>query len=149
MRIVLAAVLAMSSFAGLLAGASTAQSELVIVREGTKEYHTPGCEVIRDGKGVLAMTRAQAEGRKFTQHDACDPAKAPPEAPAATGPTGKTGGKPSAETMVWVDGGRHYHKEDCKRLDQKRTRMALDEAGRKFWPCTTCKPPIRPRKGAR
>jgi hypothetical protein len=121
------------------------QGDLVIVKEGTKEYHRPGCEVIRDGKGVLAMTRAQAEARKFTSHEGCDPAQVKAEEPAAT-PPGKPGAKPSPKTMVVVDGGRHYHKDgDCKRLGKETKKMTLDEAGRKLWPCPECKPPIRPR----
>lgn len=112
------------------------------MKEGTKAYHRPGCEVIRDGKGVMAMTRAQAESRKFTQHDGCDPAKQPEPEPS---PSGKPSGKPAAAPVVFVDGGRHYHKEDCKRLGKDSKKMALDEAGRKLWPCTVCKPPIRPR----
>jgi hypothetical protein len=132
-----------TSTPGALPASTTLQSEMVIVKEGTKEYHRAGCEVIRDGKGVLAMTRAQAEGRKLTQHDGCDPAKqAEPEA----SPTGKPRGKTPGATVVYVDGGRHYHTEDCKRLDTDgKKKMALDEAGRKHWPCPECKPPIRPR----
>jgi hypothetical protein len=121
--------------------AEVAQSELVIVREGTKEYHRPGCEVIRDGKAVLAMTRAQAEGRKFTSHENCDPAKQRPTDPA----TGKPSARPPAEIDVFVDGGRQYHKEDCKRLGKESKKMTLEQAGRKLWPCPECKPPIRPR----
>lgn len=121
------------------------QGELVIVKEGTKVYHRPGCEVIRDGKGVLAMTRAQAESRKLTPHEGCDPEKVKADEPAAT-PPGKPGAKPSPKTMVVVDGGRHYHKDgDCKRIGKETKKMPLDEAGRKLWPCPECKPPIRPR----
>jgi hypothetical protein len=125
-------------------GAPARQGELVIVKEGTKEYHRPGCEVIRDGKGVLAMTRAQAEGRKLTPHEGCDPDKVKPDEPAAA--PGKPGAKPSPKTMVVVDGGRHYHKDaSCKRVGKETRKMTLDEAGRKLWPCPECKPPIRPR----
>ena len=35
--------------------------KLVIVKEGTKEYHRPWCPVIRDGAGVLALSVGQAE----------------------------------------------------------------------------------------
>lgn len=116
--------------------AATAQSELVIVKEGTKQYHRPGCEVIRDGKGVLAMTRAQAEGRDFKAHAECDPAVNPPGA----------SGKPAAPVYVYVDGaGKHYHKEKCARLGKDARKVSLQEAGRKHWPCTVCKPPIRKR----
>jgi hypothetical protein len=119
------------------------QSELVIVKDGTKEYHRPGCDVIRDGKGVTAMTRAQAEGRKLTPHEGCDPEKVE-ETPASG--TGKPGAKPTPKTMVVVDGGRHYHKDEkCERVGKGSKKVPLEEAGRKLWPCPECKPPIRPR----
>ena len=112
------------------------QSEMVITKEGTTVYHRPGCEVIRDGKGVLAMTRAQAEGRGLKPHDGCDPAKNLPP-PAATAPT--------PPTYVFVDGSKYYHRESCKRLGKDRRKVRLDDAGVKFWPCPACKPPIRKR----
>jgi hypothetical protein len=125
------------------AGAPPLQSELVIVKTGTKEYHRAGCEVIRDGKDVMAMTRAQAEARKLTQHDGCDPEKVA-EAPAAA--PGKPGAKPAPKTMVVVDGGRHYHKDEtCKEVGKGSKKVPLEEAGRMLWPCRACKPPIRPR----
>jgi hypothetical protein len=126
------------------AGAPLRQGELVIVKEGTREYHRPGCEVIRDGKDVLAMTRAQAEGRKLTQHPECDPDKVAPAEPAAE--AAKAGAKPARTPMVVVDGGRHYHKDaKCARLGKDTREVTLEEAGRKLWPCPECKPPIRPR----
>ena len=112
------------------------QSEMVITKEGTTAYHRPGCEVIRDGKGVLAMTRAQAEGRGLRSHDGCDPAKNPPP-PAAT--------PPAPPAYVFVDGSKYYHRESCKRLGKDRRKVRLDDAGVKFWPCPACKPPIRKR----
>jgi hypothetical protein len=125
------------------AGAPPLQSELVIVKDGTKEYHRAGCEVIRDGKDVMAMTRAQAEARKLTQHEGCDPDKVE-DAPAPA--AGKPGAKPAPKTMVVVDGGRHYHKDEkCPRVGKGSKKMPLEEAGRKLWPCPQCRPPIRPR----
>lgn len=117
-----------------------AQSELVIVKKGDKEYHRPGCELVRDGVGVTAMTRAQAESRKLKPHAACDPEKAG-ESEAA----GKKSAK-SETVHVWVDdGGKYYHKEKCEKLGKGEKKMVLDEAGRKYWPCPVCKPPIRKR----
>src|SRR5688572_31960320 len=40
---------------------ATAQSELVIYKEGSTVYHRAGCPVLKDMTGVTAMTRAQAE----------------------------------------------------------------------------------------
>lgn len=115
-----------------------AQSEMVIVKKGGSEYHRPGCDVISDGVGVLAMTRAQAEGRKLKPHAACDPAN-------AETPSGKAAEK-NAIVHVYVDDkGKYYHREKCERLGDGKKKMTLDEAGKKYWPCTVCKPPIRKR----
>ena len=115
------------------------QGELVIVTADTKQYHRPGCDLIRDGKKeVLAMTRAQADSRGFTSHDGCDPARAKSEG----------GGPEKAAPVVYVfidDGGKQYHKEGCRRIGKNPRKVKLDDAGRKHWPCTVCKPPIRPR----
>jgi hypothetical protein len=120
-------------------GSVLAQSELVIVKEGTSEYHRPGCDIIRDGVGVMAMTRAQAEARKLTAHPACDPANAP-VVPAAA----RT--KPPAIVYVYVDDeGKHYHKAKCTRLGKKPKKVTVDAAAKKHWPCPVCKPPIRQR----
>jgi hypothetical protein len=135
--------------AALLLASSLPQSELVLVKEGAAEYHRPHCEIVRNGIGVLAMTRAQAEGRKLKPHAACDPEKQPPpETSPADGaaPSPKKGAavKP---TYVFVDAaGKHYHRETCKRLGKAPKKMVLDEAGKKYWPCSVCRPPIRPRK---
>jgi hypothetical protein len=134
-------------FAYLLV-ALTPQSELVIVKEGTQDYHRPGCEVIRDGRGVLAMTRAQAESRAYKPHPACDPEKPPPPAdPPASSTSGASPKKPPAAVSVFVDAtGKRYHREGCKQLGKAPRKVALEEAGKKYWPCPVCRPPIRPRK---
>lgn len=126
--------------AGMTA-APSAQSELVIVKEGTKMYHRPGCPVISDGKGVLAMTRAQAEGRGYKAHPDCDPSR------VTAG--GESKGTPGP-VFVFVDaGGKLYHREKCRRLGKDAKKVALDDVWRKYWPCGVCKPPIRQRPRGR
>jgi hypothetical protein len=120
-------------------GPLLAQSELVIVKQGTSEYHRPGCDTIRDGAGVMAMTRAQAEARKLTSHAACDPANAPKD------PPGDTAKKPAIVHVYVDDGGKHYHKEKCARLGKNPKKITVDAAAKKHWPCPVCKPPIRKR----
>ena len=116
---------------------SFAQSELVIVKKGGKEYHRPGCDQIKDAKDVLALSRAQATARGLKQHEGCDPADAP---------GGKSAGQ-SAPTDVYVDSSKYYHEKGCKKLGKDAKKVELEEAGKKLWPCPTCKPPIRKRKG--
>jgi hypothetical protein len=106
--------------------------ELVIVLDGTKQYHRPGCELIQGRTDVLAMQRAQAEARGFRAHPECDPARVPP-AP-----------KP---VMVTVDdGAKYYHRDKCGKIGKSPRKISLEEASKKHWPCPACKPPIRPRK---
>lgn len=134
-------LLSLSACLVAAAGAAATQSELVISREGDKEYHRPGCELIKDGKGVLALTRAQATARGLQPHAACDPATAP-------GGGVSLGSAPSPDPTVYIDAGRHYHSKDCPKLGKDPRKLKLEEAGRKYWPCPSCKPPIRKRKPA-
>ena len=127
---------------------ATAQ-EMVLGKDGTSLYHRPACPVVRDGQGVVAMTRAQAEARGLKAHDGCDPAKVPPEpaAPASPGP-GTKSARPAAPTYVSIDArGRHYHRDGCKKLGKVQKKLVLDAAAKKYWPCPVCRPPIRKRKG--
>ena len=120
-----------------------AQSELVIVKEGTSMYHRVGCPSIRDGQNVLAMTRAQAESRGHTPHGDCDPAnsknskKETPPSKSATPPP----------QIVHLDGTRYYHRKDCRRLDGVKDVRSepLEQAGKSLWPCPDCRPPVRRR----
>lgn len=127
---------------------AAAQSELVIYKEGTSLYHRAACEVIRDMKGVVAMTRAQAEARGYKAHADCDPEVAKAAAPgSAAGPSDPA--KPAPQ-IVYVDGGKYYHRKECRRLEANpksvRTEL-LDTAGKSLWPCPDCRPPKRPRPG--
>jgi hypothetical protein len=121
---------------------------MVLQKEGTKEYHRPGCAVVRDGKDVLAMTRGQAEGRGLKAHAECDPARNPPQSSSPEGPA-----RAAAPVFVFVEAkssrgetNQLYHRESCTRLPKERRKLAVDEAGRQYWPCPKCKPPIRKRK---
>ena len=132
--------------AGLMALAIVAvfsipQIEFVIVREGQKEYHRPGCPVVRDGKGVLAMSRGEAEAKQMKPHADCDPAN-----PRNAGQAQGGGPVPAKPVYVFTDSTSYYHREKCPKLKNGAKRVSLDAAARKHWPCRTCKPPIRPRK---
>jgi hypothetical protein len=120
-----------------------AQSELVIYKEGSTQYHRPGCDVIRDAKDVLALTRAQAEARGYKPHPDCDPERRQP-APPAAGDT-ETTAKPQT---VYLNGTKYYHRKDCGRLEgnPKAVRAeSLDTAGRTYWSCPECRSPVRRR----
>lgn len=115
------------------------QPELVIHKEGTTMYHRPGCDAVRDGKDVLALTRGQAEGRGLKAHEACDP--------AAEGGNASAGGSAeAAPTFVHVDTSKYYHLESCLRLQKESKRIDLEVAGKTHWPCPRCRPPVRKRR---
>lgn len=136
-RIVLAAALVPAAAAFAVA------QELVLHKEGTDVYHRPACAVVRDGVGVLAMSRGQAESRGLKAHADCDPARQPKPDPAA--PSSAPAASPSP-VFVWVDAGKQYHREGCKQLRKDARKMALDDAAKTRWPCAKCRPPIRKRK---
>ena len=116
----------------------SSQSELVIVKEGAKLYHWPGCPVVRDGAGVTAMTRAQAESRQYKAHPDCDPANPKAPAPKAA---------PPPPVTVYADGSKYYHRKECGKLTTAPAvkAVSLEEAGKTLWPCPDCKPPVRRR----
>jgi hypothetical protein len=136
-------VLAVALFASVLlaspsvAVAQAGQPELVIHKDGTKLYHRPGCDAVRDGKGVLALTRGQAEARGLEAHEACDP--------AAKGRTSPESSAAAVPIHVYVDKSKYYHRETCSRLQKDSKRLQLDVAGKTYWPCPRCRPPVRKR----
>ena len=124
---------------------SGSQSELVIYKEGTKLYHWPGCPVVAGSSDVLALSRAQAEGRGYKAHPECDPSNpaAPPKSRAATGrPAG-----PAPSEVVYLGDAKYYHRKDCTRLkgvaNPKSVTLAM--AAKSHWPCPACKAPILKR----
>lgn len=130
----------------MVVATARAQSELVIQKEGGSQYHWPGCPLVADGLNVLALTRAQAEGRGLKPHADCDPSKAGAAATTGQGQrsSGRSGqSRPPPPVFVQVDDSKYYHRENCRNLRDGSARMALETAGKKFWPCPVCKPPIR------
>jgi hypothetical protein len=123
------------------------ESPLVIHKEGTSEYHRPWCPVVRDGKDVVALTRAQAEARGLKSHAACekDPSEEPP---TGTGGRASSGSAPRSPQFVYIDASKYYHREKCDRSVGPRSRVALEVAGKTRWPCPACRPPLRKRTDA-
>ena len=121
-----------------------AQAELVIHKEGTKQYHRPGCPVIRDAVGVLALTRGQAESRGYTAHPDCDPANQPPAETARGRARGRVPA-PAPKITVYIDGPKYYHRKECSRLASTPPgpkAVPLETAAKSHWPCPACKAPI-------
>lgn len=143
-----AVALAVPALLALTAARAPSQ-ELVLHKEGTGLYHRPSCDVVRDGVGVLALSRGQAEARGFKPHAACDPEQQPPDkpAPAAAAAPPAPAPTPPRRVFVLVDDGKQYHRDGCKRLGKNAQRMALDDAAKQRWPCPVCRPPIRKRRG--
>jgi hypothetical protein len=133
-----AALAVLAQISLLCASTPLAQSEFVIHKEGTKLYHRPSCPVVIDMRGVLAMTRAQAEARGYTAHRDCDPNN--PNAPAPKAP-------PPPPATVYLDGTKYYHRKTCSTLrDPKAAKaVSLESVGKTHWPCPTCRPPVRRR----
>ena len=127
-------------FVAFAATSSGAQPELVIVREGGKQYHRPVCALIRDGKNVLAMSRAEADERQLKPHPECDPSNPRNSMDTA---------RPAAPVYVFTDSSKYYHRETCAKLGADKKRVTVEQASKKQWPCGVCKPPIRPRPAAK
>ena len=118
--------------------ALSAQREYVIVRKGAKEYHRAGCDVILDAKDVVAILREDAEQRGIKPHAACASQKSV-DGGAHLAP------QPPKPVLVFVDGGKYYHREKCSKLGPDPKRVDVEAAAKKQWPCPACKPPIRKR----
>jgi hypothetical protein len=106
-------------------------SAYVVVFAGSKEFHTPSCPLVAKAKGPSVLTRAQANGKGYTQHKDCDPARI---------------AEANAPPTVYVAASdKVYHRADCKVLPKDAKKVPLDEKAVKGrWPCTVCRPPVRP-----
>src|SRR4051794_22291623 len=115
---------------------TTSGSALVVVIPGSKQFHQPGCPLVRQaGSKVRVMKQAEAERRGLTPHDCGDPAE--PQRAAAAAANG---------TTVYVQtSDKQYHTANCKRLKPGATATTVEKAAQDHWPCPVCKPPIRQR----
>ena len=124
-----------------LSATPLAAQDLVLHKDGTKTYHRPWCPAVRDARDVLALSRAQANGRGLKPHADCDrdPPRSLPQPDVSA---------PAAPVFVYVPAAKatHYHRNGCKRLGRDPKKLSLEVAGRQYWPCPVCKPPVRKRK---
>ena len=110
-------------------------STMVVVIPGDHQYHQPSCPLVaKAGSHVKVMKIAGASAQGLTAHDC--------ESAAIDQPN-----KDANAALVFVQAGdKRYHKSGCPKLGTNATKVSLGEAGRKYWPCPVCKPPIRQRE---
>jgi hypothetical protein len=107
--------------------AAQSPNDLVVVVTGTKQFHQPSCAVVaKAGSNVRVMKRSEAVRKGFTPHD-CDP---------------------NAVKVYTQPGDNKYHLASCPKLGANHTETTVGEAGKKYWPCPVCHPPIRQRPPA-
>jgi hypothetical protein len=136
-RIFVVPLLAAAVAAALCVAALDAQSanDLVVSIPGDKEFHQPGCPLVaKAGSSVRVMKRSEAVRRKLTPHAGCRAAENPGAAL-----------DPNTAKVYTQPGDNKYHTASCPKLGAQKTAMTLDEAGRRWWPCPVCKPPVRQR----
>ncbi len=134
--IVLAVLVGMSTISGPVRPAmAQSPGDLVVSIPGDKEFHQPGCPLVaKAGSSVRVMKRSEAIRRKLTPHAAC-----------GVGTGSGVAVDPNATKVFTQPRDNKYHTATCPKLGTERTSITLDEAGRKWWPCPVCKPPVRQR----
>jgi hypothetical protein len=125
----------LSSGTSIVSLSAQSASDLVVSIPGDKEFHQPGCPLVaKAGSSVKVMKRSEAVRRKLTPHAGCG---------AAQG--GGAVLDPNAVKVYTQPGDNKYHTASCPKLQGQKVAVSLDEAGRKWWPCPVCKPPVRQR----
>jgi hypothetical protein len=93
---------------------------------------------------VQALTQAKAESLGYKAHTCLDRSAFAPASPPARSRT-PSDPKPAAVT-VWVSStSNKYHRAECRLLGSNPRSITLEAAGKQYWPCPQCRPPIRPR----
>jgi hypothetical protein len=105
---------------------------VVLTKSDAREYHTPACPLIRGVSDVAVMRKTEAEQRHYTPPRACH--SDPPPKPA-----------PIAVQVFVAKSDKYYHRDSCRRKKPDAQPMKLDDAGRRYWPCPVCRPPVRKR----
>jgi hypothetical protein len=110
-------------------------TSLVVVVTGEARYHEPSCPLVaKAGSNVTMMKLSEATTKGLAPHDCEGAAIEQPKKDA------------NAVPVFVQSGDKRYHKARCVRLGDSATSVALGEAGRKYWPCPACKPPIRQKE---
>ena len=112
--------------------ATQSASDLVVVVTGTKQFHQPTCPLVaKAGSHVKIMKRSEAVRKGFTAHDCSSMPGAYVD--------------PNTVKVYTQPNDNKYHLASCQKLGPTRTAVTLEEAGKKYWPCPVCHPPIRQR----
>lgn len=114
--------------------AAGSAAEYVVTVPGSKEYHRPGCDLVRAAKAPAVLLKSQAEGRGLKPHADCDPVNLQPDGTP----------KPKPVFVYIQKDDNKYHKAECALVRKDATRVRLDkDAVRGRWPCTVCRAPVR------
>jgi hypothetical protein len=154
---VLCLVLAAFARAQSLPPVALDDADTVIIGTGAKAtalYHRLGCASLRSVTQAR-LTLRDAKARFFQPHCLCItgrdvappcpapltaeaplPATAAPAAPLSTVRT------PVAQTVYVTKTGEKYHQAGCRSLARSSIPMALDQAARRYGPCSICRPPV-------
>ena len=133
-------------------------ADTVIIETGAKTlsalYHRVGCASLRSTKQAR-LTLRDAKARFFQPHclcitgrDVAPPCPSPvtaearplaiadPVQPLAAART------PVVQTVYITRAGERYHQATCRYLARRPIPMALDQAARRYSPCSVCDPPV-------
>jgi hypothetical protein len=112
----------------------SSSSALVVDIPSDNLYHQPSCPLVRKaGSRVKVMKEAEAVRRGMKPHD------------CASAEESDTAAEKNQQIVYVQPDDNKYHKAGCEKLKDGATKVTLDEAGKKHWPCPVCKPPVRQR----
>lgn len=115
--------------------------------DGSREYHAPGCALVRDNGTAKLLPFGDAEAKGIRPHPDCHtpPERTPSVADGATTPAGRVGAG-TAATTYWLDvKTRRYHRPGCGLIGLPRVQVTLARAiEQKYLPCRSCKPDTGP-----
>jgi hypothetical protein len=114
-----------------------------VTKTGTK-YHSEGC---RYSKSATPIKLSEASGR-YSPCSICNPPvleksakdKAGNDPPPNTDKDRQKGAEKTVTVYV-TKSGTKYHKDGCRSLSKSRIPMSLEEAQKKYSPCSVCNPP--------
>lgn len=115
-----------------LRGQESRRPTFVVLVDGSREYHAPGCPLVVGNASAKLQSLGDAEARGLAPHAACHSPS------AARG----AGAKPAPPPKYWLDvKTRRYHRAGCSLIGAPRAQITLALAlEKKYLPCRSCKP---------